>query len=275
MKQWIKKLDTAIKTTEIAKLDIVVPQRYWSNFVRISGAADQLYILKQTLKKVEATHKILNCLVVGVQGGRDYWGLKSWGHKVTGFDLGEIPDCPDVVFGNAEKNWPFESQSFDVIVMGEILEHLQWDMQALKEARRVLKPSGILIVTVPFLASKPDYHVRLHDPRSIKRLLAINQFKINDYLERPGLFNLRFFNVINFLIAAFWYLLTKKSLYGALTRFFGKIEWVFGHKTRLPRHFFKLFKCINWGATIHCSPCEESLDYTQTNQSVFTGTAQQ
>ncbi|OGT25511.1 MAG: hypothetical protein A3I77_04285 [Gammaproteobacteria bacterium RIFCSPLOWO2_02_FULL_42_14] len=270
LKKFFRQLDTAIKAAEIKKLPIPIPTRYWSNFTRVSGAADQLYILKRSIADLEKKGSALNCLVVGVHGGRDYWGLKAWGHQVTGFDLGNVPDCPNIVFGSAEKDWPFDNHSFDLIVMGEILEHLQWDMHALQEARRVLKPSGALIVTVPFLASKPTYHVRLHDPYSIKKLLAINQFTIDDFLERPGFPNLKIMNIINFIIAAPWFLFTKKSLYGVLAAFFGKLEWELGHKKYLPRHLLRLFKLINWGATIKCTPSDYRLNYTETNQKVFT-----
>ncbi len=44
---------------------------------------------------------------------------------------------------------PFASNSFDVLIAMDMLEHLPDDALALKEFYRVLKPGGIIIATVP------------------------------------------------------------------------------------------------------------------------------
>lgn len=44
---------------------------------------------------------------------------------------------------------PFPDESFDAVVMSELLEHLPMPIAALKEARRVLRPEGLLLITVP------------------------------------------------------------------------------------------------------------------------------
>lgn len=44
---------------------------------------------------------------------------------------------------------PHDDATIDAIVMSEILEHLKDPVQALQEANRVLKPGGLLLVTVP------------------------------------------------------------------------------------------------------------------------------
>ena len=50
-------------------------------------------------------------------------------------------------------NLPFKSESFDVIISLDILEHLPNDCAALREYVRVLKPGGKLFATVPAYAS--------------------------------------------------------------------------------------------------------------------------
>ncbi len=56
----------------------------------------------------------------------------------------------DVSFVQSEgEDLPFESETFDAVVMTEVLEHMTDDRRALAEAVRVLKPDGRLIVTVP------------------------------------------------------------------------------------------------------------------------------
>ncbi len=44
---------------------------------------------------------------------------------------------------------PFKSGSFDKIIMSEVLEHIEKDIDALKEAYRVLKSRGTILITVP------------------------------------------------------------------------------------------------------------------------------
>ncbi len=55
-------------------------------------------------------------------------------------------------------NLPFEDASFDVIVALDILEHLPDDAAALNHFRRVLKPGGYVIATVPAYQSLWSSH---------------------------------------------------------------------------------------------------------------------
>jgi 2-polyprenyl-6-hydroxyphenyl methylase / 3-demethylubiquinone-9 3-methyltransferase len=54
-----------------------------------------------------------------------------------------------LVWADLMKRLPFEDKTFDKIVMSEVVEHLPDDVKGLKEVRRVLKPGGILVLTVP------------------------------------------------------------------------------------------------------------------------------
>jgi SAM-dependent methyltransferase len=44
---------------------------------------------------------------------------------------------------------PFEDESFDAAVLGEVLEHIEDDRAALAEISRVLRPRGVLALSVP------------------------------------------------------------------------------------------------------------------------------
>jgi SAM-dependent methyltransferase len=44
---------------------------------------------------------------------------------------------------------PFAPQSFDVVLCSMVLEHIADDMQAMRELRKVLKPGGKALITVP------------------------------------------------------------------------------------------------------------------------------
>jgi SAM-dependent methyltransferase len=76
---------------------------------------------------------------------------------------------------------PFADASFDCLIVSEVLEHLHEDDRALGELSRVLKPGGILAVSVPregpealcWLLSKqyrtsPGGHVRIYRRRVLR-----------------------------------------------------------------------------------------------------------
>lgn len=53
-----------------------------------------------------------------------------------------------LVLGTAE-NIQLRDESFEKIIMTEVLEHIEQDKKALKEIYRLLKPNGMLLLTVP------------------------------------------------------------------------------------------------------------------------------
>ena len=44
---------------------------------------------------------------------------------------------------------PFADSTFDAVVLGEVIEHVEDDVRALSEARRVLRPGGVAAISVP------------------------------------------------------------------------------------------------------------------------------
>ncbi len=51
---------------------------------------------------------------------------------------------------------PFEENTFDVIFCNHVLEHVDDDLKALSEMKRVLKPGGWAILQVPFFPPLPE-----------------------------------------------------------------------------------------------------------------------
>jgi SAM-dependent methyltransferase len=80
---------------------------------------------------------------------------------------------------------PFEDESFDVVVAAEVLEHLRLPERVVAEARRVLRPGGLFVGSVPncfrlksrlrfLLGRQPESDptlLHLFDPSAVCRLL--------------------------------------------------------------------------------------------------------
>jgi len=68
--------------------------------------------------------------------------------KYVGLDIDKW--FPGIVIHDLNKGkLPFKNKKFDYVVASNILEHLFYPDKILKEMRRVLKPGGIAIITLP------------------------------------------------------------------------------------------------------------------------------
>jgi SAM-dependent methyltransferase len=65
------------------------------------------------------------------------------------------------VHGDAQE-LPFLSQSFDAVVLLDVLEHLPYPDKCISEIERVLKPRGIFILQVPYLYPTHDSPLDFH-----------------------------------------------------------------------------------------------------------------
>src|SRR5438128_9946983 len=91
----------------------------------------------------------------------------------TSVCLARARDVGEVVEGSV-LDMPFESGSFDLATSLDVIEHLEDDLGALRELRRVVTPGGCLLVTVPayqWLWSGHDevnHHYRGYTRRSLR-----------------------------------------------------------------------------------------------------------
>jgi 2-polyprenyl-3-methyl-5-hydroxy-6-metoxy-1,4-benzoquinol methylase len=175
--------------------------QYWSE-----GGFQPWGSLDPDLRALYETHVRgdAHCLDVGCGDGRTsgLW-LRERAASYVGVDVSEpavhearrlgldalpIADASDL---------PFSNESFDVVVCIEVLEHLFQPFEAAVEIRRVLRPGGLLIASVPNIAywrrraelaligrwnpfgdhlstQKPwrDPHIRFFTPRTAKAMLA-------------------------------------------------------------------------------------------------------
>jgi SAM-dependent methyltransferase len=93
----------------------------------------------------------------------------------------------ETVWADVDEALPLEDASFDAVVAGELLEHVRFPDRLVAEVRRVLRPGGVFVGSVPnsyrlksrlrFLAGKPPEfaddptHLRMFGGGDVRRLL--------------------------------------------------------------------------------------------------------
>jgi SAM-dependent methyltransferase len=92
----------------------------------------------------------------------------------------------ETVEANVEEPLPLDDESFDAVVAGELLEHLRFPEALVAEARRVLRPGGVFVGSVPnayrlqsrltFLRGQPPEddptHLHMYSPSQVRALLG-------------------------------------------------------------------------------------------------------
>jgi len=114
------------------------------------------------------------------------------GNQVVGLDVDRVALAKaaergiEPVVANVEEPLPFPDGSFDAVVAGELLEHLRFPDAVVAEVRRVLRPGGVIVGSVPnafrlqsrlrFLRGRPPEddptHLHMFSPGVLRELLA-------------------------------------------------------------------------------------------------------
>ena len=127
-------------------------------------AAERYAYVREVLARVAPPPARL--VELGAAPGDQSIGLARVGYRVTAVDLGEAEwsDQPEgsmraklgeagvelVVWDLERTPYPLEGESFDVVLLTEVLEHLrEYPVRSLAEASRLLRPGGSLVLTTP------------------------------------------------------------------------------------------------------------------------------
>lgn len=109
-------------------------------------------------------------LDIGCSTGRDSFELaKRLGYRVVGIDINKVSietanqikdilNIKNLVFLNIDfLHNNFHDEEFDIIIMLETLEHMENDLQTIKEINRILKIGGIFILSTPYTRKIQEY----------------------------------------------------------------------------------------------------------------------
>ncbi len=131
----------------------------------------------------------LEILDVGCGAGNMMHHLNCYG-RVRGIEVDARPvkiaqaRGYDVRQADAARGIPFPDASFDLVTALDVIEHVDDDAAILREARRVLKPGGYLLITTPafqWLWSHNDElnaHKRRYTTRELKQRLAQARLRV-------------------------------------------------------------------------------------------------
>ena len=147
-------------------------------------------------------------LDVGSGSGQFLYEMKRKGLEVYGIEPGEF-DKENAkkeklnIKQTTLKNAKFKDETFDIVTMNHVLEHVNNPKETLKEIHRILKKNGLFIVAVPnynslaykifksdWLALDVPRHLFDYSNKILKKLLEQEKFKIVKlrYNSRPSQF---------------------------------------------------------------------------------------
>jgi SAM-dependent methyltransferase len=134
--------------------------------------------------------KILNA---GAGQGTFTQLLEQHGFEVTSMDLSPpavalLRDRVEgpVMAGDVAR-MPFEDAAFDAVVLGEVLEHVVQDEHAMRETARILKPGGVVAISVPSdslpfgPAAEWAGHVRHYSEHELRELCDVAGLQIEAF----------------------------------------------------------------------------------------------
>jgi ubiquinone/menaquinone biosynthesis C-methylase UbiE len=145
-------------------------------------------------------------LDAGCGSGRTLEDLVDYG-QVWGIELNQEAaevaqerGCGEVQVGRLE-DLPYDANSFDLITCLDVLEHVPDDRRALTELRRVCKPGGWVVATVPAYQALWSYHddANQHYRRYERATLSAAVAAAGWRLERMTSFNTLLFPAAAFV----------------------------------------------------------------------------
>jgi SAM-dependent methyltransferase len=147
-------------TATAAAADVLTPHE-WGSAPELYGprhAYREALLMRRLRKALPAGH----ALNAGCGGGSFTLRLLDRGYEVTSIDAsplfvehvrgllaqrGEDPERARL--GDLRAALDFPARTFDAVVCGEVLEHLDDDAAAVREFARVLRPGGVVVASVP------------------------------------------------------------------------------------------------------------------------------
>lgn len=157
---------------------------------RVSVEASDNYVFQRSLLAYHHAATMVEGDVLEVGTGTGY-GAKVIAPKTTRFITIDKFQAPDICqYENTEyyqMTVPpimFEGNSFDNVVSFQVIEHIEQDIEFVREVARVLRPGGKFIVTTPnapMSLTRNPWHVREYNVDEMRSLLECHFSKVEAY----------------------------------------------------------------------------------------------
>lgn len=185
----------------------------WKNSADFGPSTRTRYrIIKRILKK-NNIHHAASILDTGCGSGNQMTVLQEAGYtNINGSDFSDEAISLSKKRGfsctfqaNLVHAQDFGSQTYDVVICSEVLEHIEDDERAIDTLFDLLNPDGLLIISVPFLLkhwSKHDEfsgHVRRYEPGELENKISQHFSSVTSFAWG------------NFLFAIYYYLLKRSE----------------------------------------------------------------
>ncbi len=134
----------------------LLEKKYGIHYLNIRGNDSLIDILKEYNKTQNDTVRVLE---IGCDCGGTLFRIKKQFDdvKLFGTDINEAAlkyasEFADVKINNIEDyNLDFGENDFDIIIFGDVLEHLRNPLEALLFCKKLLRPGGIIAASIPNL----------------------------------------------------------------------------------------------------------------------------
>lgn len=130
-------------------------------------------------------------------------GAVCWGIDVNPRNMPDV----NIIQADLNMGFPIFNRKFDVIFAGEVMEHIFDDVKLIRSCKELLKPGGLLIITVPNLCfvvnrllilfgqipmfSYELYHYHIYTKKTLCNLVEKEGFEILKLSSSHTLFSTR------------------------------------------------------------------------------------
>lgn len=201
-------------------------KRVWVIFSETFGTSiihPQSTVLRFQKEAIEEARKYAKGKLVDIGCGRMPYrkDLEPLVSEYIGVDHPEVSKLykgvkPEVLAD--AKKLPFKEKSFDIALLLQVLEHVDDPAKVIKEAARVLKPKGVLIISIPFFYPLHDmpYDFGRYTPTSFKSFIEDSSLKLIK-IKTQGTFWQFWFQMLNtFLIKRINDMILNLNVYTAI-----------------------------------------------------------
>ncbi|MDD5503708.1 MAG: class I SAM-dependent methyltransferase [Candidatus Omnitrophica bacterium] len=175
-------------------------------FIKSATLNERVIEIPFAIKQISAMPAPCRVLDVGCMESELPLFMAGLGYDVTGFDFRHYPcRVPNFRFVQGDiLDLPFDDNSYDAVTCISTIEHIgigfyndpkgmtsEPDIKAMAQISRVLKPQGLLVLTVPFGIFCVNKHQRVYDTPAVKRLLSGFKIESAAYYKntKPALAN--------------------------------------------------------------------------------------